>query len=73
MPVHLFGQLTAHFDGCCYIKTNNLLDALIDTVKKQRLADSRDVLEMKAAIWALGHIGSRRFGVELLIQENLIS
>ena len=72
VPIHLFGQLAAHIDGCCYIKSNNLIDTLIDTVKRHRLDDSRDVLEMKSAIWALGHIGSQRCGVELLIEENLI-
>lgn len=72
MPVHFFGQLAAHIEGCNYIKTESLMDSMIDTVKQQRLDDSADILQMKAAVWALGHIGSQKCGIELLIEENLI-
>ena len=48
------------------------MDSMIDTVKQQRLDDSADILKMKAAVWALGHIGSQKCGIDLLIEENLI-
>ena len=34
---------------------------------------AKDVHEVKAAVWALGHIGSTVGGLDLLIKEDVVS
>ena len=35
--------------------------------------NAKDIHEVKAAIWALGHIGSTVGGLELLLKEGVVS
>ena len=34
---------------------------------------ARDIHEVKAAVWALGHIGATVGGLELLLKEGVVS
>ena len=40
---------------------------------RQEPSDQKGILDVKAAVWALGHIGSSLGGLSLLLREEIIS
>ena len=43
-----------------------------ETIQLEMPTTKEDVTAFKAAIWALGHIGSTQQGLELLLSENAV-
>ena len=51
---------------------------MVNIAKSLRLdlttsCNAKDIHEVKAAVWALGHIGSTVGGLELLLKEGVVS
>ena len=51
---------------------------MVNIVKKLRLdittnCSAKNIHEVKAAVWALGHIGSTVGGLELLLKEDVVA
>uniref|UniRef100_A0A8C1I8D4 RPTOR independent companion of MTOR, complex 2b n=1 Tax=Cyprinus carpio TaxID=7962 RepID=A0A8C1I8D4_CYPCA len=64
LPVHLYGQLVHDKTGC------HLLEA---QVLRCPVLDKWDgIKQLKAALWALGNIGTSNWGLNLLQEENVI-
>uniref|UniRef100_A0A0N8ES09 Putative rapamycin-insensitive companion of tor n=1 Tax=Aedes aegypti TaxID=7159 RepID=A0A0N8ES09_AEDAE len=66
MLPHLYGQLIQTTKGMCSLQTHGELQALIDTLLLAKCNDEKDVMTLKAAMWALGHFCTSKDGVTYL-------
>ncbi|XP_072715008.1 rapamycin-insensitive companion of mTOR [Ciconia boyciana] len=72
LPVHLYGQLVHHKTGCHLLESQNIVTDLSYTVHSPMLDKWEGIKQLKAALWALGNIGSSNWGLNLLQEENVI-
>ncbi|XP_008417379.1 rapamycin-insensitive companion of mTOR isoform X2 [Poecilia reticulata] len=72
LPVHLYGQLVHDKTGCHLLEAQNVVPDLSYTVRSPMLDTWEGVKQLKAALWALGNIGSSNWGLNLLQEENII-
>uniref|UniRef100_UPI00398E897F rapamycin-insensitive companion of mTOR isoform X1 n=2 Tax=Pristiophorus japonicus TaxID=55135 RepID=UPI00398E897F len=72
LPVHLYGQLVHHKTGCHLLEAQSIVPDLSYTVRSPALDKWDGVKQLKAALWALGNIGSSNWGLNLLQEENVI-
>ncbi|KAG1659079.1 Rapamycin-insensitive companion of mTOR [Nymphon striatum] len=73
LPPHLYGQLAQHSDGLdLLLQHTNYLHNLILTVQTMEIATDEKIFELKAAIWALAHIGTSVCGINFLNQQEVI-
>ncbi|XP_072527960.1 rapamycin-insensitive companion of mTOR isoform X2 [Salminus brasiliensis] len=72
LPVHLYGQLVHDKTGCLLLEAQNVVPDLSYQVRSPVLDKWEGIRQLKAALWALGNIGSSNWGVNLLQEENII-
>ncbi|XP_037537084.1 rapamycin-insensitive companion of mTOR [Nematolebias whitei] len=72
LPVHLYGQLVHDKTGCHLLEAQNLVPDLSYMVRFPMLDTWEGIKQLKAALWALGNIGSSNWGLNLLQEENVI-
>ncbi|XP_039659993.1 rapamycin-insensitive companion of mTOR-like [Perca fluviatilis] len=72
LPVHLYGQLVHDKTGCHLLETQSVVPDLSYTVRSPMLDTWEGIKQLKAALWALGNIGSSNWGLNLLQEENVI-
>ncbi|XP_051876078.1 rapamycin-insensitive companion of mTOR isoform X2 [Pristis pectinata] len=72
LPVHLYSQLVHHKTGCHLLETQSIVPDLSYVVRSPALDKWDGVKQLKAALWALGNIGSSNWGLNLLQEENVI-
>ncbi|XP_036000428.1 rapamycin-insensitive companion of mTOR isoform X9 [Fundulus heteroclitus] len=72
LPVHLYGQLVHDKTGCHLLESQNVVPDLSYTVRSPMLDTWEGVKQLKAALWALGNIGSSNWGLNLLQEENVV-
>ncbi|XP_061624634.1 rapamycin-insensitive companion of mTOR-like isoform X3 [Phyllopteryx taeniolatus] len=72
LPVHLYGQLVHDKTGCHLLETQSIVPDLSYTVRSPMLDTWEGIKQLKAALWALGNIGSSNWGLNLLHEENVI-
>ncbi|XP_067106175.1 rapamycin-insensitive companion of mTOR-like [Osmerus mordax] len=72
LPVHLYGQLVHDKTGCHLLENQNVVPDLSYTVRSPMLDQWEDIKQLKAALWALGNIGSSNWGLNLLQEEGVI-
>ncbi|KYO29027.1 rapamycin-insensitive companion of mTOR [Alligator mississippiensis] len=72
LPVHLYGQLVHHKTGCHLLEVQSVVPDLSYTVRSPMLDKWEGIKQLKAALWALGNIGSSNWGLNLLQEENVI-
>ncbi|XP_030624261.1 rapamycin-insensitive companion of mTOR [Chanos chanos] len=72
LPVHLYGQLVHDKTGCHLLEAQNVVADLSYTVRSPVLDKWEGIKQLKAALWALGNIGSSNWGLNLLQEENVI-
>ncbi|KAG5841481.1 hypothetical protein ANANG_G00199950 [Anguilla anguilla] len=72
LPVHLYGQLVHDKTGCHLLESQNVVPDLSYTVRSPMLDKWEGIKQLKAALWALGNIGSSNWGLNLLQEENVI-
>ncbi|OQV15503.1 Rapamycin-insensitive companion of mTOR [Hypsibius exemplaris] len=68
VPEHLYGQLVRHPDGCDLVRME--IPFLLSVIKDEAAATS--ALDVKAALWALGHIGRTAEGMALLSEVEAL-
>lgn len=77
VPPHLFGQLSQHEQGWTVLEDSGQLPVVISIVneasERLHLADYSDkaVLDLKAAMWACGHVSTSAVGVRKLVDEGV--
>ncbi|KAL2091761.1 hypothetical protein ACEWY4_011559 [Coilia grayii] len=72
LPVHLYGQLVYDKTGCHLLEAQNAVPDLSYTVRSPALDEWEGIKQLKAALWALGNIGSSNWGLNLLQEEGVI-
>uniref|UniRef100_A0AAV2IUG6 Uncharacterized protein n=1 Tax=Knipowitschia caucasica TaxID=637954 RepID=A0AAV2IUG6_KNICA len=72
LPVHLYGQLVHSKPGCQLLETQNVVYDLSCQVRCPNLENWEGIKHLKAALWALGNIGSTNWGLNLLLEESVI-
>ncbi|XP_034152753.1 rapamycin-insensitive companion of mTOR isoform X2 [Esox lucius] len=72
LPVHLYGQLVHDKTGCHLLEVQNVVPELSYTVRSPMLDKWEGIKQLKAALWALGNIGSSNWGLNLLQEEGVI-
>ena len=74
LPPHLCGELTATKAGCAVLKLKGSMDRLVAAVRAPAasLRTNDDVLRVKAALWALGHMGSTQLGIAFLEEASVM-
>ncbi|KAL5486702.1 hypothetical protein EMCRGX_G019218 [Ephydatia muelleri] len=58
VPIHFYGQLVQHEEGFALLKQVNHVQSFATALGKDQPSSPKEILDLKAAIWALGHIGS---------------
>ncbi|XP_033125633.1 rapamycin-insensitive companion of mTOR-like [Anneissia japonica] len=72
VPAHLYGQLVQHKGGAELIEQEDHLSEFCRIIHYPDLLTCDGVLNLKASLWALGHIGSSNWGLKLLEKEEII-
>uniref|UniRef100_A0A8C2B5U9 RPTOR independent companion of MTOR, complex 2b n=1 Tax=Cyprinus carpio TaxID=7962 RepID=A0A8C2B5U9_CYPCA len=72
LPVHLYGQLVHDKTGCHLLEAQNVVSDMSYTVRCPVLDKWDGIKQLKAALWALGNIGTSNWGLNLLQEENVI-
>lgn len=72
LPVHLYGQLVHSKSGCQLLEAQNVVYDLSCQVRSPNLDQWDGIKQLKAALWALGNIGSTNWGLNLLLEESVI-
>ncbi|XP_051967388.1 rapamycin-insensitive companion of mTOR [Xyrauchen texanus] len=72
LPVHLYGQLVHDKTGCLLLEAQGVIPDLSYTLRSPVLDKWEGIKQLKAALWALGNIGSSNWGLNLLQEENVI-
>ncbi|XP_074546078.1 rapamycin-insensitive companion of mTOR-like isoform X2 [Halichoeres trimaculatus] len=72
LPVHLYGQLVHDKIGCQLLQAQNVVPDLSFTIRSPVLDRWEGIKQLKAALWALGNIGSSNWGLNLLQEEGVI-
>ncbi|XP_055526616.1 rapamycin-insensitive companion of mTOR [Wyeomyia smithii] len=71
MLPHLYGQLVQTSQGLSNLHTHGNLTNLIDTLVQAKCGNEREVLVLKAAMWALGHFSTSKDGVTWLSEARV--
>ncbi|XP_071846524.1 rapamycin-insensitive companion of mTOR-like isoform X2 [Apostichopus japonicus] len=72
VPVHLYGQLVQHKIGAELLEKQNVIPELCSRVHLADISSSERLMELKSALWCLGHMGSSPLGLKLLEKMNII-
>ncbi|XP_076440459.1 rapamycin-insensitive companion of mTOR-like isoform X2 [Babylonia areolata] len=72
LPVHLYGQLALHEEGMELLKKESCLQKYFAIIHSQELVEDADILKLKEALWAVGHVGSSAYGVSVLEEESIV-
>lgn len=66
LPCHLYGALVQTQRGICYLQKHGNVSQLLDVLSAAKCSNEEDCLNLKAALWALGHVATNTDGVEFL-------
>ncbi|KAL8596171.1 hypothetical protein ACOMHN_021211 [Nucella lapillus] len=72
LPIHLYGQLAQHEEGMEMLKKESCLQDYFAIIHSQELVEDADILRLKEALWAVGHVASSAYGVSLLEEESIV-
>lgn len=67
---HLYGQLVQHAHGRATLVHSGTLQPLFKCVRDANCSTEREILELKAALWACGHLATSSQGVEMLVDDS---
>lgn len=68
MLPHLYGQLVQTNQGMSNLQVHGGILDLVETLVQAKCSDDREVMELKAAMWALGHCSTSKDGVSYLYE-----
>lgn len=65
---HLYGQLVQTNQGMSNLHVHGGILELVETLQMAKCSNDREVLELKAAMWALGHCSTSKDGVSYMYE-----
>lgn len=66
LPCHLYGALAQTQRGINYLQKYGNVTQLLDILTASKCGNEEECLNLKSALWALGHVGTNTDGVEFL-------
>lgn len=74
IPPHFYGHLTLTQNGCLLLESAGHLEVFVSIVEDYEMEEgnTEGQMKLKAAIWAIGHIGANEQGIEMLKSSNAI-
>ncbi|KAF5269709.1 hypothetical protein FQA39_LY08632 [Lamprigera yunnana] len=73
LPPHIYGQLVKHSEGFNILTEYGSFEKYVQWVENGLCETDEDILNLKAALWCLGHFGSSPKGSEMLNGKEIIS
>ncbi|XP_004525858.1 rapamycin-insensitive companion of mTOR isoform X2 [Ceratitis capitata] len=70
IPPHLYGQMVQTAQGTTALKKYGDLAYLVDVVSRGKCTDDVECLELKSAIWAVGHASTHSNGIEYFVDSG---
>jgi len=71
VPIHFYGQLVQHDEGCALLEKEGHVAKFAEAIRVDP-GTKEKIVSIKAAVWALGHIGSSLGGLNLLLKEEVL-
>lgn len=68
IPPHIFGELVRTKKGVEMLKKENYLDRFIHDIRGNDIP----ILNKRASLWAIGHIGQSKGGIQILLEKNVV-
>ena len=68
LPAHLYGQLSRSEVGLKLLRSINCIPSLCAVIRMHDTSTNRKIVELKAALWSVGHIASTHSGLSLVIE-----
>ncbi|KAJ3087070.1 hypothetical protein HK102_011873 [Quaeritorhiza haematococci] len=74
VPPHFYGELTKTAEGCELLRRKAHFDYFADFLKRNGLSkpDVAMTRQLKAVLWAVGHIGANKLGLPFLLEQQVI-
>lgn len=69
LPCHLYGALVQTQRGITHLLKHGNVFQLVDVIAAAKCSNEEEVLSLKSALWAIGHVGTSGDGVETLQEE----
>lgn len=66
LPPHLFSELSQTTEGIQVLKNCTNLDSMVKLLANPETSSELSRIKIKAALWAVGHIASTEYGLELV-------
>ena len=73
VPPHFYGELAKTQEGCAVLTKSGHLIEFVQIIREFHPSKATpSEINMKAALWAVGHIGTSSFGLPLLLEADVI-
>ncbi|XP_035210908.1 rapamycin-insensitive companion of mTOR-like isoform X2 [Stegodyphus dumicola] len=72
LPPHMYGQLAQHAEGFEVLESEQVLPELYNAIQYPNFSSEAGILQLKAALWAVGHVGSHSLGLASILKENIV-
>ncbi|KAK3609904.1 hypothetical protein CHS0354_036667 [Potamilus streckersoni] len=72
VPVHLYGELVQHKEGYNLLRQQEHVSEYFHCIRCQELQTAEDILKLKSALWAVGHIGTSSWGISWLQELKIV-
>jgi len=72
---HFYGELTKTPQGCSLLQKKGHFKHFVDVIRTystKNILSTSKILKLKSVLWAVGHIGSTKNGILILIEEGII-
>lgn len=73
IPPHLYGQLVQYTKGYHLLCEYGHLQQMFKCLEHALCDTEQEILELKASLWACGHIALSSLGVDLLLTNNVFN
>ena len=67
-PIHFYGELVKTKAGADFLRQSKHLEVF----RKDILSPDSSLIQKRAALWALGHIGTNQHGITLIQENDLV-
>ncbi|XP_074598789.1 rapamycin-insensitive companion of Tor [Brevipalpus obovatus] len=72
VPAHLYGELVKQEEGYNLVVRENFLGPLCEIIRVGQMTDEVSILQLKAALWAIGSVGASSPGFKLVSGFEII-
>lgn len=70
IPAHLYGQMVQTAQGTTALRKHGDLPQLMEIIVRGKCSDEQECLDLKSAIWAVGHASTHSNGIEYFMESG---